>query len=58
MADVPLQPTHLWYAEQVGHDGVFRLPLARLAFDYGGDVVRHDARAPRSWSARTATSSS
>ena len=46
MADVPLQPTHLWYAEEAGHEGVFRLPLTRLAFDYGGDVVRHDAPAP------------
>ena len=46
MADVPLEPTHLWYAEQVDHDGVFRLPLARLAFDYDGDVVGHSASAP------------
>ncbi len=45
MADVPLQPTHRWYAEDVGHDGVYRLPLARLAFDYGGDVVSHSAHA-------------
>jgi superfamily II DNA or RNA helicase len=46
MDEVALQPSHLWYAEEAGHEGVFRLPLARLAFDYAGDVVRHDAPAP------------
>jgi superfamily II DNA or RNA helicase len=43
VADIELQPVYMWYAEEVGRSGTFRLPLARLAFDYDGDVVAHDA---------------
>jgi superfamily II DNA or RNA helicase len=43
MGNVGLQPTYRWYAQEVGRDGAFRLPLARLAFDYGGQVVASDA---------------
>jgi superfamily II DNA or RNA helicase len=46
VADVPLRTAYLWYAEEVEHDGIFRLPLARLAFDYDGELVPHDAPAP------------
>ena len=46
MADVPLAAAHRWYAEEVDHDGIFSLPLARLAFDYGGQVVGHSVPTP------------
>ena len=43
VADIKLQPTYMWYAADVDHDGTYRLPLARLAFDYDGTVVADDA---------------
>ena len=46
VADIELQPAYRWYTEEEDHDGVFRLPLARLAFDYDGDVVAHHAPTP------------
>ncbi|HEY1243278.1 MAG TPA: DEAD/DEAH box helicase [Hyphomicrobiaceae bacterium] len=44
-ADVRLAPAYRWYAEDKRHSGTFRFPLARLAFDYGGETVAHDAPA-------------
>jgi superfamily II DNA or RNA helicase len=34
-----LKPTHVWYASEERHRGTFPLPIARLSFDYAGDVV-------------------
>ncbi len=39
MADVKLKPQFNWYAQDDRHRGTFKLPLARLSFDYGGHTV-------------------
>jgi superfamily II DNA or RNA helicase len=45
VADIELAPAYRWYAEEVDHSGSFRVPLARLLFDYEGDCIAHDAPA-------------
>ena len=42
VADVQLAPAYRWYTEEARHNGTFRFPLARLAFDYDGEIVAHD----------------
>lgn len=39
MADVKLKPQFVWYTQDVRHRGTFKLPLARLSFNYGGQTV-------------------
>jgi superfamily II DNA or RNA helicase len=43
VADVQLAPAYRWYTEDDRHNGTFRFPLARLAFDYGGEIIPGDA---------------
>ena len=45
VADVRLASAYRWYTNDERLRGSFHLPLARLAFDYGGQVVAHDAPA-------------
>jgi len=40
--DVRLQQPYSWYVEDQNYRGVFKLPLARLAFDYDGEIVPFD----------------
>jgi len=39
LASVRIKPQYSWYARQARHHGSFQLPLARLAFDYAGEVI-------------------
>ena len=41
LAEARLQPAYTWYDNDARHRGAFKLPLARLAFDYGGHVVAY-----------------
>jgi superfamily II DNA or RNA helicase len=45
LAPVRIKPEYSWYARQTQHRGSFQLPLARLAFDYAGEVVPAHAAA-------------
>ena len=42
VADAQLAHAYRWYTEEARHNGTFRFPLARLAFDYDGEIVAHD----------------
>jgi hypothetical protein len=39
LADARLKPNYSWYSPDRRHQGRFPLPLARLSFDYGGEIV-------------------
>ena len=39
LAPVRIKPQYSWYSREARHRGTFQLPLARLAFDYAGEVV-------------------
>jgi superfamily II DNA or RNA helicase len=39
LAPVRVKPQYSWYTREARHRGSFQLPLARLAFDYAGEVV-------------------
>jgi len=39
LGDVRLKSQFTWYAQEARHRGTFKLPLARLAFDYAGEIV-------------------
>lgn len=39
MAPVRLKQQYSWYVKDQRHRGTFQLPLARLAFDYDGEIV-------------------
>ncbi len=41
VADARLKSSYSWYDSNPRHRGAFKMPLARLSFDYGGHVVRH-----------------
>ncbi|HEU0060057.1 MAG TPA: DEAD/DEAH box helicase [Hyphomicrobiaceae bacterium] len=45
LASVRIKPQYSWCARQARHRGSFQLPLARLAFDYAGEVVPAHAAA-------------
>jgi superfamily II DNA or RNA helicase len=44
LADLRVKPQFAWYSREVNHHGGFSLPIARLSFDYGGEIIH--ARAP------------
>jgi superfamily II DNA or RNA helicase len=46
VADAQLAPAYRWYSDEARHRGTFRLPLARLVFDYGGEILADDAPSP------------
>jgi SNF2-related domain len=39
LADVKIKQQFVWYQNDDRHRGTFKLPLARLSFDYGGQTV-------------------
>jgi SNF2-related domain/Helicase conserved C-terminal domain len=39
VGDVRIKQAFSWYVTEQNHRGAFKLPLARLAFDYGGEIV-------------------
>ncbi len=39
LADVKIKQQFVWYHQDDRHRGTFKLPLARLSFDYGGQAV-------------------
>jgi len=39
LADARLKLNYSWYSRDERHQGRFPLPLARLSFDYGGEIV-------------------
>lgn len=41
LADAKLKPAYSWYGNDPRHRGSFKVPLARLAFDYDGELVAH-----------------
>ena len=45
LAPVRIKPQYSWYAREARNRGSFQLPLARLAFDYAGEVVPAHAAA-------------
>jgi superfamily II DNA or RNA helicase len=45
LAPVLIKPQYSWYTREARHRGSFQLPLARLAFDYAGEVVPAHAAA-------------
>jgi hypothetical protein len=44
IGDVRIKHHYSWYIREPQHRGAFKLPLARLAFDYGGEIVPFQAR--------------
>lgn len=41
IADARMKPSYSWYDSNPRHRGAFKVPVARLAFEYGGHVVPH-----------------
>jgi superfamily II DNA or RNA helicase len=44
VGEVRIKDRYSWYISDQHHRAAFRLPLARLAFDYGGEIVHFQAR--------------